>query len=189
MKRYAILSGLLALFLAACGGGVPPPPSSITLTVEDPMNCLNAAAYQVGSGPWQLLTMSGTATKTGTFSLGSQSQYGVAVRCNNWEVKVIQATASELPNPKLKCSSSAPSTVSFTVNVNVGIGFAPLDWVCVNGTGCVPASNSVSTTLNLRPGSQDLVVTLVDFTSGISVKAAKVVRNVNSKLAPPAYPA
>ncbi|MER3536426.1 MAG: hypothetical protein C4301_02740, partial [Thermus sp.] len=45
----------LALFLAACGGGTLP--SSITLTVEDPMGNFRAAAYQVGTGSWQVLEM------------------------------------------------------------------------------------------------------------------------------------
>ncbi len=181
MKTYVFLSVLLALFLAACGGGAPPPPSSITLTVEDPMGSFNAAAYQVGSGPWQSLTMSGMATKTGTFGLGAQSQYGVAVRCSGLVVKVIQATASELPNPKLECSSSAPSTVPFTVNVNVDASLlAPGDAVCVHRPSgsptCVPATTSSSITCHAVSGSQDFLVSLQD--SAGSVKVAKVLRNV-----------
>jgi len=166
----------LALFLAACGGGAAPPPGSITLTVEDPMGNFNAAAYQVGSSPWQPLSMSG-APKTGTFSLGSQSKYGVAVRCSGLVVKVIQATSSELPDPKLSCSSSAPTTVPFTVSVSISSGlFAPGDSVCVNGMGCLPAASTVSIGLNLQPGPQDLLVTLV---SGSSVKVAKVLNSVS----------
>jgi len=53
--------------------------------------------------------MSGTASKTGTFNLGGQTKCGVAVRCSGLVVKVIQATASELSNPKLECSSSTPT--------------------------------------------------------------------------------
>ncbi len=176
-KKWTALALLAALLLAGCGGGTPPPPSSITLTVEDPMGNFNAAAYQVGSGSWQLLPMSGNTTKTGTFPLGGQTKYGVAVRCGSQMVKVIQATASELPNPKLECSSSAPTTVSFTVNVSVDASLlASGDSVCVNGTGCLPASGNVSIGLNLKPGTQDLLVTLVN--SG-SVKVAKVLKNVS----------
>jgi len=176
--KYKTLVALgLTFVLAACGGGTPPPPSSITLTVEDPMGNFNAAAYQVGSGSWQLLPMSGTASKTGTFNLGGQTEYGVAVRCSSLVVKVIQATASELPNPKLECSSSAPTTVPFTVNVSVDASLlASGDSVCVNGTDCLSASGNVSIGLNLKPGTQDLLVTLVN--SG-SVKVAKVLKNVN----------
>ena len=141
------------------------------------MGNFNAAAYQVGSGSWQLLPMSGTASKTGTFNLGGQTKYGVAVRCSSLVVKVIQATASELPNPKLECSSSAPTNVSFTVNVNVDTSlFVSGNSVCVNGTDCLSASGNVSIGLNLKPGTQDLLVTLVN--SG-SVKVAKVLKNVN----------
>ncbi|ADH65028.1 hypothetical protein Mesil_3441 (plasmid) [Allomeiothermus silvanus DSM 9946] len=179
MKTYAILSGLLAFFLAACGGGTPPPPSSITLTVEDPMGSFNAAAYQVGSGSWQSLNMSGTVTKTGTFSLGSQSKYGVAVRCGGLKVKVIQATSVELSNPKVTCSQTTPSPVSFSVTVAVAPAlFSPGDWVCLNGASCQPAATSVTLSPTLQSGPQDLVLTLRD-SSFTSVKAAKVVRNVN----------
>ncbi|WP_051195814.1 hypothetical protein [Meiothermus rufus] len=167
----------LTLFLAACGGGTPPPPSSITLTVEDPANSFDAAAYQVGSGNWQPLTLSGTSTKTGTFSLGGQTKYGVAVRCSGLEVKVIQATASELPNPKLECSS-APATVSFTVNVNVDSSLiAGGDEVCVNGPSCSPAATNVSVTVSTATGNQDFLVTLR--ASGGFVKVAKVLKGVN----------
>ena len=108
------------------------------------MGNFNAAAYQVGSGSWQLLPMSGTASKTGTFNLGGETKYGVAVRCSSLVVKVIQATASELPNPKLECSSSAPTNVSFTVNVSVDASLlASGDLVCVNGMGCLSASGNV----------------------------------------------
>jgi len=172
----------LALFLAACGGGAPPSPGSITLTVEDPMGNFNAAAYQVGSGPWQLLSMSGTSTKTGTFSLGNQSEYGVAVRCG-LEVKVIQATSSELPNPKLSCSSPSSSFVSFTVTVTFAPNLSPgsNDYVFVNGSAYALASSPTTTvTAALEAGTQDLVITLVDMTTPPgSVKVAKVVRSVN----------
>jgi hypothetical protein len=173
----------LALFLAACGGGTPPPPDSITLTVEDPMGNFNAAAYQVGSGssPWLSLTMTGIP-KTGTFSLGNQSKYGVAVRCG-LEVKVIQATSSELSNPKLSCSSPSSSFVSFTVDVTFS-GIIPdpdNDYVYVNGSAYALASSPTTTvTAALGAGTQDLVITLVDMTTPPgSVKAAKVVRSVN----------
>ncbi|MGK0619372.1 hypothetical protein [Meiothermus cerbereus] len=149
LKHKTLIALGLTLVLAACGGGAPPPPSSITLTVEDPMGNFNAAAYQVGSGSWQPLSLSGTTTKTGTFSLGGQTKYGVALRCSSLVVKVIQATASELPNPKLECSSSTPTTVPFTVNVSVDASLlASGDSVCVNGTGCLTASSNVSIGLN-----------------------------------------
>ncbi len=168
---------LVVLGLAGCGGGTPPPPSSITLTVEDASSAFNAAAYQVGTGTWQLLTTSGTTTKTGTFNLGGQTKYGVAVRCSSLVVKVIQATASELPNPKVVCSSSAPSPVPFTVTVNVDSSLlAPGDFVCVNSF-CQAAGASISVTTSLQPGNQDLLLTLKDSTGG--VKVAKVLKNVN----------
>ncbi|MEZ0348512.1 MAG: hypothetical protein ABWJ90_08385 [Thermus sp.] len=113
--------------------------------------------------------MSGTTTKTGTFNLNNQAKYGVAVRCSSLVVQVIQATASELSNPKLACSSSTPTTVPFTVNVSVNTSlFESGDSVCVNGEACLPASSSVSIGLNLEPGNQDLLVTL---SSGSSVAA------------------
>lgn len=178
LNLRVFLASALTLFLAACGGGTPPPPSSITLTVEDPMGSFDAAAYQLGSGSWQSLSMSGTSTKTGTFSLGGQTKYGVAVRCSGLVVKVIQATASELPNPKLECSSSAPATVSFTVNVNVDSSLiASGDQVCVNDFGCSPAATSVLVTVNTATGNRDFLVTLK--ASGGSVKVAKVLRGVN----------
>ncbi|MCX7802465.1 MAG: peptidase S8 and S53 subtilisin kexin sedolisin [Meiothermus ruber] len=176
--------GLLVTLLAACGGGggsgSTPPPSSITLTVEDPLGSFNAAAYQVGSGSWQALNMTGTTTKTASFSLNGQSKYGVAVRCSGLVVKVIQATASELPNPKLECSSSSstPSTVAFTVNVSIDAGLlASGDRVCVNSTNCQSASNTVSIPLNLEAGTRDLLIALAD--SSNMVKVAKVVKGVN----------
>lgn len=177
MHASRVLLTALTLLLAACGGGTPPPPSSVTLTVEDPMNSFNAAAYQVGTGSWQPLTMTGTTTKTGTFSLSGQTKYGVAVRCSSLEVMVIQATANELANPKIKCSSSSASTVPFTVNVSVDSSlYASGDSVCVNGTGCLPAANNVSISLNLKPGNQDLLLTLQ---SSGGIKVAKVLKNVN----------
>ena len=177
LKHKTLFALGLTLALAACGGGAPPPPSSITLTVEDPMGSFNAAAYQVGAGSWQPLSLSGTTSKTGTFNLGGQTKYGVAVRCSSLVVKVIQATASELPNPKLECSSSTPTSVPFTVNVSVDASLlASGDSVCVNDTGCLSASGNVPIGLNLKPVTQDLLVTLEN--SG-SVKVAKVLKNVN----------
>lgn len=178
LNLRVFLASALTLFLAACGGGTPPPPSSITLTVEDPMGSFDAAAYQLGSGSWQSLSMSGTSTKTGTFSLGGQTKYGVAVRCSGLVVKVIQATASELPNPKLECSSSAPATVSFTVDVSVASSLiASGDQVCVNDSGCMSAATSVLVTVNTATGNRDFLVTLK--ASGGLVKVAKVLRGVN----------
>ncbi|ADH65030.1 hypothetical protein Mesil_3439 (plasmid) [Allomeiothermus silvanus DSM 9946] len=183
MKRYGWLLGALGLLaaglLAGCGGSSSPPPSSITLTVKDPAGNFNAAAYQVGSGSWQALSMSGTGTLTGSFNLSGNTKYGVAVRCSNLEVKVIQADASELANPTLECSSTPPSTVPFTVNVSVAAGLlAAGDQVCVNGMSCASAAVSVSLSTNLEPGSnRDILVTLVD--SSNSPKVAKVVKNVS----------
>lgn len=186
-----LLGALLALFLAACGGGTPPPPppsGSITLTVEDPMGSFGAAAYQVGTGSWQTLSMTGGATKTGTFSMSSQTQYGVAVRCNDGsggvKVIVIQATSTELANPKVVCSrTTPPSPVSFTVNVNIsGITVSSGDRVCVNDSNCSPplgaSASSATINANLEPGTRDLLVALKD-NSGLLVKVAKVVRGVN----------
>ncbi|WP_460170513.1 peptidase S8 and S53 subtilisin kexin sedolisin [Thermus sp. FJN-A] len=147
--------------------------------MEDPMGNFNAAAYQVGFGSWQPLSVSGTTTKTGTFNLGGQSKYGVAVRCSSLVVLVIQATASELPNPKLECNGNPPTTVPFTVNVSVHASLlASGDSVCVNNANCqpVPGSGGVAVTFNTGAGNQDFLVTLV---SGSWVKVAKVVKNVN----------
>lgn len=171
----ASLLTTLALFLAACGGSSPPAPSSITLTV-DPGVDFNAAAYQVGSGPWQTLNLSGSPL-TGTFNLNGETKYGVAVRCSSLVVRVIQATAGELPNPKLACSASAPSTVAFTLNLSVASSlFASGDQVCVNSGNCQPAAASMSIALNLTPGTQDLLVTLQN---GSAVKVAKVLKGVS----------
>ncbi|MER3489815.1 MAG: peptidase S8 and S53 subtilisin kexin sedolisin, partial [Meiothermus sp.] len=169
----------MALGFTACQQTSPP--SSITLTVEDPMGNFRAAAYQVGTGSWQVLEMTGTP-KTGTFNLGGQTKYGVAVRCDSGEVKVtvIQATSTELANPKVVCSSPAPSPVPFTVNVSIEASLlADGDRVCVNNSDsdCQPAGNRVDITLNLEPGRRDLLVVLKD-RSGM-VKVAKVVRNVD----------
>lgn len=179
MKKHLLALFGLALFLAACGGGTPPPPSSITLTVEDPMGSFNAAAYQVGTGSWQLLSMTGTTTKTATIPMNNQTKYGVAVRCSSLVVKVIQATSTELANPKIECSSPAPSTVSFTVNVSISASLLAAGDLCVNDSNCqsVGNNNSVSITLNLEPGTRDLLVTLKD-SSGL-VKVAKVAKGVN----------
>ena len=168
----------MALGFTACQQTSPP--SSITLTVEDPMGNFRAAAYQVGTGSWQVLEMTGTP-KTGTFNLGGQTKYGVAVRCDSGEVKVtvIQATSTELANPKVVCSSPAPSPIPFTVNVSIEASLlADGDRVCVNNSDsdCQPAGNRVDITLNLEPGRRDLLVVLKD-RSGM-VKVAKVVRNV-----------
>lgn len=99
--------------------------------------------------------MSGTRIKIATFSLGSESKYGVAVRCSS--LAVIQATNGELANPKIECSSAAPSTVFFTVN---GIGSSLLaagDQVCIDAS-CQPATASLDTTANLEAGAQEITL-------------------------------
>ena len=68
MKKHLLALFGLALFLAACSS----PPPSITLTVEDPGESFNAAAYQVGTGSWQTLNMTGTTTKTSTIPMTSR---------------------------------------------------------------------------------------------------------------------
>ncbi len=182
MQKNLLLALGLGLLLSACGGGTPPPPSSVTLTVEDPGGSFNAAAYQVGNGPWQSLGMSGISTKTGSFNLNGNSKYGVAVRCSSLVVHVIQATASELPNPKLLCSAPSYSG-TLNVTVNIDASFLPAGLVCASAAltfspVCASAAASVSLTLNTLPtGSRDLVVTLND--SGGAVTVAKVVKNVN----------
>ncbi|WP_026234937.1 hypothetical protein [Calidithermus timidus] len=184
----ALLATAVVLFLAACGGGTPPPPNSITLTVEDPGGSFGAALYQVGSGSWQPLTLSGTTTKTGTFNLGSQSKYGVAVRCGSGssaQVQLIQATNAELANPKVVCSTLTP--VPFTVQVNLSTvmgawGIQPSDQVAVGlgpgNSAAVGSNTTVDVNANLPLGPQDLVITVFD-PSGLTVRGAKVVRNVN----------
>jgi hypothetical protein len=180
----------LALALAACGGGTPPPPSSITLTVVDIQNVGYAAAYQVGSGAWSAFTPSSSGTYT--FSLSGNSTYGVAVRCNSPipgnppEVHVIQATNAELANPKVTCSEANPSTVSYTLNVDVSAvpGVAIGDLVRVSGKGfsadgtVSSVSNPVPVNLTAPSGTQDLLVTVSGSGNPTSYKAAKVLRGV-----------
>jgi hypothetical protein len=185
--KYKTLVALgLTLALAACGGGAPPPPSSITVTVVDPQNVGYSGVYQVGSGAWQALNFSGGSA---TFALGSESKYGVAVRCgtgSNTRVHLIQATNSELASPKITCSSpSAPSTVSFTVNVNLSAvqspwGIQTTDVVFVNlgNQATVGSNTTVPVSASLSAGAQDLLVSLVD-PNTLTFRGAKVVRNVN----------
>ncbi|MDW8091930.1 MAG: hypothetical protein RMI80_11010, partial [Meiothermus sp.] len=177
--------------LVACGGGSSPPPSSITLTVVDAQNVGYTAAYQVGSGAWAAFTPS--SSHTYTFNLGSSTTYGVAVRCNplapglSSEVQVIQATSSELANPKVTCSSPNPSTVNYTLNVNVSAvpGVVSGDTVMVSGKGfsaggnVVNPANPVAVSLSAPAGTQDLVVTVGSGGNPANYKAAKVVRGVN----------
>ncbi len=182
MQKNLLLALGLGLLLSACGGGAPPLPGSITLTVEDPGGSFDAAAYQVGTGPWQSLGMSSGSTRTGTFSLNGNTKYGVAVRCSGLVVHVIQATASELPNPKLFCSAPSYSG-TLNVTVNIDNSLLPAGLVCAkadltSSSVCASAANSVSLTLNTLPtGSRDLLVTLKD--SGGAVTVAKVVKNVS----------
>jgi hypothetical protein len=176
----------LALVLAACGGGTPPPPSSITVTVVDPQNVGYSGVYQVGSNAWQALNFSGGSA---TFALGSEGKYGVAVRCgtgSNTRVHLIQATNSELASPKITCSSpSAPSTVSFTANVNLSAvqspwGIQATDVVLVNTGNQATVGNNTTVPVNasLSAGAQDLLVSVVDPNTP-TFRGAKVVRNVN----------
>jgi hypothetical protein len=175
----------LTLALAACGGGAPPPPGSITVTVEDPQNVGYSGVYQVGSGAWQALNFSGGSA---TFALGSEGKYGVAVRCgtgSNTRVHLIQATNSELASPRITCSSpGAPSTVSFTVNVDLSAvqspwGIQATDVVFVNlGNRPVGSDTTVPVSASLSAGAQDLLVSLVDPNTP-TFRGAKVLRNVN----------
>lgn len=185
---------LALLGLGGCGGGTPPPPNSITLTVVDAQNVGYAAAYQVGTGPWTSFTFSGTHTYT--LNLGGSSKYGVAVRCNSVipgsppEVHVIQATNAELTNPKVTCSSPAPSTVNYTLTVDVTSvpGIASGDLVVVSGQGfqssglVTQSGSNYTATVNLsaQAASQDLVLAVVEQPVGsfANVRAAKVLRNV-----------
>ncbi|GIW26626.1 peptidase S8 and S53 subtilisin kexin sedolisin [Meiothermus sp.] len=187
----ALLATALVLLLAACGGGTPPPPSSLTLTVVDAQNVGYTAAYQLGSGSWTALTPNPGGTYT--VSLSGNTLYGVAVRCNPLvpgvptEVHVIQAAASELANPKVTCSGTNPSTVSYTLTVDAsGVpGLAVGDAVVVSGRafsagGTVASlSNPVAVTLNAPAGPQDLLVTVSASGNPTNFKAAKVVRGVN----------
>ncbi|MGQ9735051.1 MAG: peptidase S8 and S53 subtilisin kexin sedolisin [Thermaceae bacterium] len=123
---------------------------------------------------------SDTGTKTATFSLGNESKYGVAVRCGDSDVKVIQATNSELANPKIVCSSPpspTPSMVPFTVNVNIDSSLlAEGDQVCIN-LNCGTAAANTKITVNLEPSKPDLLITLKDGSNW--VKVAKVERGVD----------
>ncbi|MBW6394445.1 peptidase S8 and S53 subtilisin kexin sedolisin [Thermus sp. SYSU G05001] len=203
MKALGVIClGVLALLgLVGCGGGTPPPPNSITLTVLDSQNVGYAAAYQVGSGSWTVFTPS--STHTYTFSLSSNSKYGVAVRCNSVvpsnppEVHVIQATNAELANPKVTCSGPNPSTVSYTLTVDVTNvpGIASGDLVMVSGQGFQSSGSfqssgivtqsgttyTASVSLNAQAGSQDLVVAVVEqpLANPVNLRATKVLRNVN----------
>jgi len=185
LKHKTLAALALTLVLATCGGGAPPPPSSITVTVVDPQNGGYSGVYQLGSGAWQALNFSAGSA---TFALGSESKYGVAVRCgtgSNTRVHLIQATNSELASPKITCSSpSAPSTVPFTVNVNLSAvqspwGIQATDVVFVNLVNrLVGSDTTVPVSASLPAGAQDLLVSLVDPNTP-TFRGAKVVRNVN----------
>ncbi|WP_243094891.1 peptidase S8 and S53 subtilisin kexin sedolisin [Thermus thalpophilus] len=189
----AMFAVSLVLFLAACGGGTPPPPSSITLTVVDAQNVGYAAAYQLGSGPWGALTTSTSGTQTYTFPLSGNSLYGVAVRCNPLvpgmatEVHVIQAAVSELGNPKITCSGASPSTVNYTLNVDVSAvpGIASGDSVVVSGKGfsaggtVFSPSTPVAVVLSAPAGTQDLLVTVSAAGNPTNYRVAKVLRSVS----------
>ncbi len=195
MRKLSLwfLGAVALLGLAGCGGGTLPPPGSITLTVTDSQNVGYAAAYQVGSGPWT--AFSPNSTHTYTFSLGGNSKYGVAVRCNSVvpgnppEVHVIQATNAELANPKVTCSSPSPSTVNYTLTVDVTNvpGVMSGDLVLVSGQGfqspgsVSQSGSSFTATVNLtaQAGSQDLLVAVWDSSSSSPPRAAKVLRSVN----------
>lgn len=197
MRKISLLglAVLVLLGVAGCGGGTPPPPNSITLTVVDAQNVGYAAAYQVGSGSWATFPFSNTHIYT--FSLSGNSDYGVAVRCNPVvpgnppEVHVIQATNAELANPKVTCSSPNPSTVNYTLTVDVTNvpGIANGDLVVVSGqgfqsAGVVAQSGSnytASVNLTAQAGSQDLVLAVLEQPTGnpFHFRAAKVLRNVN----------
>lgn len=190
LNLRVFLASALTLFLAACGGGTPPPPSSITLTVVDIQNVGYTAAYQVGNGAWSAFPLNSSGTYT--FSLSGNSTYGVAVRCNSPipgnppEVHVIQATNAELANPKVTCSEANPSTVSYTLNVNVSAvpGVAIGDLVTVSGKGfsaggtVSSVSNPVAVNLMAPSGTQDLLVTVSASGNPTNYKAAKVLRGV-----------
>ncbi|GAA6763554.1 MULTISPECIES: peptidase S8 and S53 subtilisin kexin sedolisin [Thermus] len=190
MVRKLLGMGLAGM-LAGCGGGTVPPPSSITLTVVDTQNVGYAAAYQLGSGSWTALTPNPGGTYT--ISVRGNTLYGVAVRCNPLvpgmavEVHVIQAAASELANPKVTCSGTNPSTVSYTLTVNApGVpGLAVGDTVMASGRafsagGTVTSLTSpVAVPLTAPAGTQDLLVTVSAPGNPTNYKAAKVVRGVN----------
>lgn len=174
-------------------GGTPPPSSSITLTVVNDGSGGYTAAYQVGTGTWTAFTPNGTHTYT--FNLSGNSKYGVAVKCNTppggKTVYVIQATNAELANPKITCSLPTPSTVTYTLTVNVTHvpNIASGDGVYVSGQGFFfggtvsQSGGNYTATINFsaQPGTQDLVLSVVDATSPnpLNFKAAKVLRNVS----------
>jgi len=191
-KKWTAIALLAALLLAGCGGGTPPAPGSITLTVVDAQNVGYDAAYQLGNGAWTPLITS-PGTNTYTINLSGNAKYGVAVRCNPFppgttpEVHLIQATPSELANPKVSCSPANPSTVSYTLNVDVsGLSSAAAnDVVAVSGMGflapntVVNPSNPVTLNLTAPSGTQDLLVTVFAPGNPFNYKAAKVLRNVS----------
>ncbi|WP_244187461.1 tetratricopeptide repeat protein [Thermus tenuipuniceus] len=195
VKRMKPSSRLLLLvfgvLLAACGGGSSPPPSSITLTVVDSQNLGYAAAYQLGNGTWTAFTPS--SSNTYTFNLSGNTVYGVAVRCNPLapgmptQVQVIQAAATELSNPKVTCSGPNPSTVNYTLNVNVSAvpGITAGDSVIVSGKGfsaganVLNPANPVAVSLSAPAGAQDLLVTVFASGNPVNYKAAKVLRNMS----------
>ncbi|MBO1437980.1 peptidase S8 and S53 subtilisin kexin sedolisin [Meiothermus sp. CFH 77666] len=182
---------VFGFLLAACGGGSSPPPSSITLTVVDDQNLGYAASYQLGSGAWTAFTPN--SSNTYTFNLSGNTVYGVAVRCNPpvpgmaTEVQVIQAAAAELSNPKVTCSEPNPSTVAYTLNVDVSAvpGVVAGDTVVVSGKdfsdggSVLNPANPVAVNLTAPASTQDLLVTVSASGNPTNYKAAKVLRNVN----------
>jgi hypothetical protein len=181
----------LVFLLAACGGSTTPPPTSITLTVMDAQNVGYTAAYQVGNGPWTAFSPS--SSNTYTFSLGGNTNYGVAVHCNplapgmSAEIHVIQAAATELANPKVTCSDANPSTVNYSLVVDASAvaGVVTGDTVVVSGKGFIAGNtvtnptNPVAVSLTAPAGTQDLLVVVEASGNPVNYKVAKVVRNVN----------
>ncbi|MDM7325417.1 MAG: hypothetical protein P3W93_010670 [Thermus sp.] len=172
-----VATGTYALRVKATGGSLTktadltltvtaaPAVSQVTLTVQDPGNVGYTLAYQVGSGNWTALTHS--ADNTYTLNLTSDDKYGVAVFCGARVLKIIQATATEVPNPRVTCSnpSSSPRYVSYTLNLDLSqTGAQQGDMVSVF-VDSPPGQSEIindpgNTSVNLRvpEGTYDLLV-------------------------------
>jgi hypothetical protein len=110
MRRMALGTGL-ALLLAACGGGGPSGTQvqvSLVDGLDNPIHA-TAAAYRVGSGPFQALSPTGPGQYRFTVPSG-QNRYTVVFRCPSFgilasyvQVVSYELTLAEATSFKVRC--------------------------------------------------------------------------------------